>query len=115
VNTVYTVAFKDGKYLMVFNTKRNGWEMPGGKIEKGEDVEKAAKREYMEEAGYEVDIVSVRNLKHCWVCCARLGDKICESEMVGELFDALPEKLSFDRTEYEDVIPWAENELNREI
>lgn len=115
MNTVYTVAFKDGKYLMVFNPERDGWEMPGGKMEKNEDVKDAAKREFSEEAGYDVDIVSVRNLNHCWVCCARLGDKIGDSEMIDGLFDSLPEKLSFDREEYEDVIPWAKRELEKRI
>jgi 8-oxo-dGTP diphosphatase len=34
--TIYTIAFKGNEFLMVYNRKRNGWEMPGGKIEPGE-------------------------------------------------------------------------------
>ena len=28
-DTIYTIAFKDGLFLMVWNPKRKGWEMPG--------------------------------------------------------------------------------------
>lgn len=113
MGTVYTVAFRDGRFLMVFNTKRGGWEMPGGKMEDGEDVVKAAKREYAEEAGYEIDIMSARDLGYCWVCAAKLGGKIGECEMESRLFDQIPERLSFEREEYESVVPWAFHELNQ--
>jgi 8-oxo-dGTP diphosphatase len=113
MRTVYTVAFLNEKFLMVFNTKRNGWEMPGGKIECQEDIIKAAKREYAEEAGYDIDIISVRDLGYCWVCAAELGEKICDCEMESRLFERIPEKLSFEREEYEDVVPWALRELKQ--
>ena len=29
-----------------------------------------------------------------------------------ELFDRIPEELFFDRTEYEDVVPWARKETS---
>lgn len=112
MQTVYTVAFRDEKFLMVFNNKRGGWEMPGGKMEDGEDIVKAAKREYAEEAGYDVDILSVRDLGYCWVCAAELGERIVGCEMESRLFDHIPEKLSFQREEYEDVVPWAFYELS---
>ncbi len=105
------MAFKDEKFLMVSNTKRGGWEMPGGKIDENEDIVEAAKREYAEEAGYDIDIISVRGLGHCWVCAANLGEKICLCEMESRLFDSIPEKLSFQREEYEDVVPWAFHEV----
>lgn len=113
MTTVYTVAVSDGKFLMVFNEKRGGWEMPGGKVEAGETVGEAAEREFAEEAGYSVDIVKVRDLGNCHVCAAFLGEKICSPEMEGRLFDSLPEELSFDRQEYEDVVPWAMESLGK--
>ncbi len=113
MNTVYTVAFRDGKFLMVFNPERNGWEMPGGKIEEGENTEDAAKREFLEESGYDVDIVSVRNLNHCWVCSAVLREKVTDSEMESRLFETLPDELYFDKEEYDEVIPWASKELEK--
>ncbi len=42
--------YKD-KFVFSYNKKRNGWEIPGGHIEKGESWEEAAKREMYEETG----------------------------------------------------------------
>jgi hypothetical protein len=39
------------KVLLTFNTKRNQWEFPGGKIDVGEGVKEAAIRESFEEGG----------------------------------------------------------------
>ncbi|MGE0015421.1 MAG: NUDIX domain-containing protein [Candidatus Methanomethylophilaceae archaeon] len=113
MTTVYTVAVSDGKFLMVFNGKRGGWEMPGGKVEAGESIAEAAEREFAEEAGYSVEIVKVRDLGHCRVCAAFLGERVCVPEMESRLFDSLPEGLSFDRGEYEDVVPWAMEVLGK--
>ena len=105
--TAYCVAVKDGKFLMVYNPKRKGWEMPGGRIEQGETVEEAAARECLEESGYSVKIVAKRNIGYCDVCACELGDKVSDCEMESKLFDELPDDLSFDTDEYEGVIAWA--------
>jgi len=51
---------KNGKVLLVrrpFNKRRGGlWEFPGGKVEKGETLEEAIKRELSEELGVEVKV-----------------------------------------------------------
>lgn len=107
-STVYTVAFDDGEFLMVYHPHRKGWEMPGGKIEEGETPEQAAMREFREESGYRIRIVGTRDLGHCYVCAAILEDKTSEScEMESRMFVTLPDVLSFDREEYEDTVPWA--------
>lgn len=110
--TVYTVAFSDGKFLMVRNPRRNGWEMPGGHIKKGETAEEGAVREFEEEAGFSVKIIEKRNLGHCVVCAAELGERTgAKPEMECALFGEIPEPLAFDRAEYEEVIPWAAETL----
>ena len=48
---VYAIGFKGDRFLMVNNPKRGGWEMPGGKVEEGEDPKDASVREFREEAG----------------------------------------------------------------
>ena len=112
MRTAYAIAFKDDRFLMVWHNRRNGWEMPGGHVEEGETSEQAAAREFMEEAGYEIEIVATRDIGYCDVCAARLGRKVKEDcEMRSELFDALPEQLSFGRDEYEDTVPWARSQL----
>lgn len=110
--TVYSVAFKDEKFLMVYHPKRKGWEMPGGSVENGETVEDAAKREFLEESGYCIEVVRTRDLGPCDVCACRLLNKVTdECEMVSELFTEIPSELSFDRSEYEETIPWARSIL----
>jgi len=105
--TVYTVAFAGNEFLMVFNPKRNGWEMPGGKIEAGESVADGAKREYLEESGYSVRIVSAKEMNGCHVCAAVLGKKTINGELVSKMFSELPENLAFERAEYDGVLDWA--------
>ena len=45
---------RDGEFLMVYNPTRDGWELPGGRVEEGEGPEEALRRECMEEAGVEI-------------------------------------------------------------
>jgi len=107
MNTVYTVAFSDLGFLMVYNPERKGWEMPGGKVEEDENVIDAALREYIEESGYRIDIISAKEMHGCHVCAALLGKKVKEGEMRTNVFEELPDDLAFDRGEYDGVIEWA--------
>ena len=109
--TSYCVAFEGERFLMVYNPRRKGWEMPGGKLETGETSEEAAVRECLEESGYEVEIVAVRDIGYCDVCSARIVSKRGDGEMRAELFDSIPDDLAFDRSEYETVVPWARGTL----
>ena len=46
-----------GKVILIKRTKDGTWGLPGGRVDKGEDAEEAAKRETEEEAGVDVDKV----------------------------------------------------------
>lgn len=105
--TVYCVVIKDNNFLMVYNLKRKGWEMPGGKVEENETTEEAAIRECLEESGYQITLIDEKNIGYCDVCVCLLGKKIAKGEMESELFGTLPGDLAFDTDEYEDVIEWA--------
>ena len=50
---------KDKELLLIHRNspKRTQWELPGGKIDEGEDPEASAKRELLEELGVEVDLI----------------------------------------------------------
>lgn len=112
-STVYAVAFRGRRFLMVFNARRGGWEMPGGHIKEGETPEQAAVRETLEESGFGIRVLATRDLGHCFVCAASVMSEPAGScEMERAFFTALPEKLSFPREEYLDTVPWAGRELD---
>ncbi|MCL2712241.1 MAG: NUDIX domain-containing protein, partial [Methanomassiliicoccaceae archaeon] len=105
--------FDGDDFLMVYNQKRNGWEMPGGRIEENEDTMSAAIREYAEESGFDISVISVKEMNDCFVCAAILLAKTKEGEFECALFRELPEELAFERSEYDDVIEWARNAVKR--
>jgi hypothetical protein len=41
-------------------------------------------------------------------------EKVSDGEMESRFFDSIPDELSFDRAEYETVIPWARSEIFRD-
>ncbi len=112
--TAYAIAFDGDRFLMVWHKGREGWEMPGGHVEDGETSAEAATRETVEEAGYFIKVLEVRDIGYCDVCAATIiGRTRNIPEMDSELFTEIPEKLSFDRAEYEDTIPWARSMVER--
>jgi 8-oxo-dGTP pyrophosphatase MutT (NUDIX family) len=60
--SVKGVAVQDGKVLLLEN-ERNEWELPGGKLELGEDPGDCVVREISEEAGWRV---TAGPLLDCW-------------------------------------------------
>ena len=59
--TVATVVFRDGRYLLVEELidGRNVLNQPAGHLEPGETLIEAARRETLEETGWEVTIEAV--------------------------------------------------------
>ena len=54
------IIVKDGKVLIVRDHKDDAmWDLPGGRINIGENIEDALRREIMEELGVEINIKSV--------------------------------------------------------
>ena len=106
MNTVYSMGVNGERFLMVFNVKRNGWEMPGGTIEAGETPVEAAIREFREESGLDLIVESFQTLSDCYVCVGRTGENIREGEMRYEFFEELPSQLSFSAEEYRPVLKW---------
>ncbi len=114
MNTVYSMGVRDGRFLMVFNPRREGWEMPGGTIEDGESPAEAARREFQEESGFDLEVLEVREGEGCYVALGRIGDKVGEGEMEHQLFLELPTPLAFSAEEYHPVLRWGRELLATE-
>lgn len=105
---VCVVAFEGDRFVMVRHRER-AWEMPGGRVECGESLERAAEREFAEETGLSVDIVAKHDLNGGSVffgLVRRAGEPGSPSTEISEvrLFDRLPEDLSFPFVEYGHVV-----------
>ena len=98
-HAVAVIVIKDGKFLMVKNPKR-GWEFPGGCVEYGEDIYEAAKRECREEAGVEIDnLTLLGNENGTFFILAEMKSISGEGEFERKFFSSLPDNLSFPREE----------------
>lgn len=51
------VAIENDKILLVMETEERRWETPGGGIMVDEKIEDALKREFLEETGYDIEIL----------------------------------------------------------
>ena len=99
---VCVCRYKD-KYLFSYNKKRNGWEIPGGKIEEGETWGDAAKREMYEETGAtKIEVIPICVYKIftfgllCYCEILELDNLPDEYEMSHiMLSDNLPDNLTF--------------------
>ena len=102
--TVWVFGFLDDKVMMVKNVKRGGWEMPGGHALKGEGYREAAKREFLEETGHNLEIISGIDAEHGKVYYGRVGEKVGEFNRneisEARLWERLPENLNFPEIEY---------------
>ncbi|MEK7649752.1 MAG: NUDIX hydrolase [Patescibacteria group bacterium] len=56
--SVKGIVFEDGKVWLRKN-ERNEWELPGGKLDEGEQPIDTVKREMQEELGFEVEVGDV--------------------------------------------------------
>ena len=106
----YVIAFNGDKFVMVRHRER-AWEMPGGRLVKGETHEQAAVREFFEETGMSLELIgSIR--------IAKPGGKVFVGLVRGKLseehaeyniaevkeFTELPDLLSFPLVEYEMML-----------
>ena len=110
---VYAIGFKGDRFLMVNNQKRGGWEMPGGKVEEGEDPKDASVREFREEAGVLFLPVGCMDYEGGLVFAGEVIIDDGKGEMNWRLFEELPEELAFPAVEYEAQLRWARDVIDR--
>lgn len=58
IHVAAAAVVSEGRLLAAYRRNR-GWELPGGKLEEGEDALRAAERELLEELSYRVRALSV--------------------------------------------------------
>ena len=120
MDIVYVIAFDDtGRFLMVRHIDR-AWEMPGGRIEKGESPREAALREFQEETGREVELFErMLEVEGGLVLGGSVGKKVGEpraGEIVDvRLFETLPGELSFPAVEYKKMIGEFSSDLGDQV
>ena len=119
VKFTYVIAFRDEKFVMVRHRDR-AWEMPGGRLMKGENYEQAAVREFFEETGMSLDVIGkIRITKpggKVFVGLAResLTEKPVEWNIVEvREFSELPNDLSFPEVEYRAMLAYARKLLEK--
>jgi len=114
---VYAIAFVGDRFVMVRHRDRS-WEMPGGSVEKGEEIDKAVLREFREETGMSFVPISNSPLSEgvIYFGLAHEAEKSISEEIEEvRLFDELPENLSFPREEYELMLQRAREVLKKYI
>ena len=110
---VYSVIFLDKRFVMVYNLKRKGWEMPGGRVEEGENPADAAVREAREECGCAFFPLAHKKHRDGEVFVGELGCPYGKSEMDWALFSELPSELAFPEEEYGPIVEWAREALEK--
>ena len=112
---VVGILIRDEKVLIVKNSYRSGWSLPGGMLKKGEEATDCFIREVREELGVQVrnatvvTAVTVKPLLMEICCQAELGDQelaLDEKELVSAQFVGPHELPS-------DLSPSSRNHLNR--
>ena len=93
------VLFRDdaGRVLLVKLTYKDGWEIPGGYVEKGESPLAAAVREVAEELGADLDVADLLVLD--WAPHPAEGDKLLVIFRGRTLDQADVDRLRLDTTE----------------
>ncbi len=107
---VYGIAFQGKDFLMVFNPKRHGWEMPGGAVEDGESDEEAMVREFREEVDLDFIPLASQVMGEGRIFAGKLGGGKGKGEMRWSLFEELPDNLSFPEVEYQELVDWGRKE-----
>lgn len=116
--TIHGFAVREGELFVIRPFGSHILEPPGGKIELGESREAALKREFLEEAGYDVEPLRLLNFGEKWLFHQRekryyhmvmqfwevtLGEKVQEPSDPHEFAGFLPlAKLRADQ--FHDVI-----------
>ena len=93
------------------------WEIPGGKVKKGEFFDQALKREFMEETGLEINIDSLYNVIQNDYTACKTNEKVKSIQLIMKVTSKSDEvKISAEHDDYrwftrEELKELIDNEL----
>lgn len=88
------------------------WEIPGGKVKKGEFFDQALKREFMEETGLEINIDSVYNVIQNEYTACKTNERIKSVQLIMRVSSGTDEvKISAEHDDYK----WFTHEELKEL
>lgn len=88
------------------------WEIPGGKVKKGEFFDQALKREFMEETGLEINIDSVYNVIQNDYTACKTNEKVKSVQLIMKVSSGTDEvKISAEHDDYK----WFTHEELKEL
>lgn len=93
---------QNNEILLQLRSDKKLWGLPGGAVEKGESVERAAIREVLEETGIQVKITALLGIYSNYFDIYPNGDK-AQTITTMFIFEAIEGSLSIDNTETLDL------------
>lgn len=96
----------DGKILLLKVRSKSShdaekWEIPGGKVKKGEFFDQALKREFMEETGLEINIESLYNVIQNDYTACKTNERVKSIQLIMKVTSTTDEvKISAEHDEY---------------
>ena len=88
------------------------WEIPGGKVKKGEFFDQALKREFMEETGLEINIDSLYNVIQNDYTACKTNEKVKSVQLIMRVSSGTDEvKISAEHDDYK----WFTHEELKEL
>ena len=104
--TARGVCEYDARILLLKVRSKSGhdaerWEIPGGKVKKGEFFDQALKREFLEETGLEINIESLYNVIQNDYTACKTNEKIKSIQLIMKVTSTSDEvKISPEHDDY---------------
>ncbi|TXC86051.1 NUDIX hydrolase [Metabacillus litoralis] len=116
VLVVSVTIYKNSKVFIIQETKPKAfkkWNFPSGRIEIGEDILKAARREVKEETGYDVELISTSGIYNFK---SQTNDHVIlfhfTAEIIGGAFILRENEISDSKwIRLEDLLKFKDNDL----
>lgn len=107
----------DGKILLLKVRSRSShdaekWEIPGGKVKKGEFFDQALKREFVEETGLEINIDSLYNVIQNDYTACKTNEKVKSVQLIMKVSSTTD---NVEISEEHDEYKWFSREELKEL